>query len=79
MESTMRLVTRSVVGHCDSGVSICAGEAKRADSTLTITLVNAKHINVSPEVTLTGTMGKKAWRGPLVEEVTIGVDDVGLR
>ena len=32
------------------------GEEKRTDSTLTITLVDAEHSNVSPEVTL--TMGR---------------------
>jgi hypothetical protein len=49
-----------------------------ADSMLTITFVDAKYSNVSLEVTLTGTMGRNMWRGPLVEEVTIGVDDVRL-
>ena len=46
MEGAMRPATRSVVGHCDSGVSICVREKKHTDSMLTIILVNAKHSNV---------------------------------
>jgi hypothetical protein len=43
----MRPATCSMVGHCDSGVSICVREEKHTDSMLTIILVDAKHSNVS--------------------------------